>query len=102
MQIDIPNTNQISLPKIYPTNVILIPPKIQDKNLNKRAMLNPKNILFLLKVGVITKIKNKAYKYQYGEVGFESKVSSKLVSIELLTEPENIFFSNQVAVENAT
>lgn len=51
----------------------------------------------LLKVGVTRKMKNSAYKYQYGAVGCRSSVSPR-PPIWSLTLLENIFFSTHVAV----
>ena len=54
---------------------------------------------FLLIVGTIKNIKNKVYRYQYGERGCTNRSYHKLFT-SVLTEPENITFSTHVIVEN--
>ena len=52
-------------------------------------------------VVVTKKIKNNAYRYQYGEVGCKSNVSPN-PPIWSFTLPENTVFNTHVAVEKVT
>ena len=95
----IPITNQISFERMYEITCTPSPPKI-PKALKVSATLKPINaIVLLLNVGVIKNKKNKAYKYQYGDVGWRNSVSPN-PPISLFTDEENKVFKTHVAREN--
>lgn len=68
---------------------------LKTKDINKTIM----RCFLSLKVGVIKNTKNKAYKYQKGEIGFK-KIDVKNPSALLFTEPEKTTFIVHVRVEN--
>ena len=66
------------------------------------ATIKPIIATFILEnVGVTTKIKNNAYKYQYGAVGWQNIVS-KNPPIWLFTSLENTVFNTHVTLEKVT
>lgn len=75
------------------------PPMI-PRTFNTVAIANPTPaIVLFLNVGVTKKIKNSAYKYQYGDAGWRNSVSNKPPILSLV-EPENTVFKSHVAKEN--
>ena len=55
--------------------------------------------LLFLKVGVIKKMKKRAYKYQYGDVGFKNSVSN-ILPTSLFPAPEKNVLISHVAIVN--
>lgn len=75
------------------------PPKI-PRALKANAIIKPIIAMLLLRnVGVIKNRKNKAYKYQYGDVGWRNSVSPN-PPISLFTDDENKVFKTHVTREN--
>ena len=73
-------------------------PPVKIRPFAANATTNPTAAAFtLLKVGVTRKMKNNAYRYQYGAVGWKNNVSPR-PPIWSLTLLENTFFSTHVAV----
>lgn len=70
------------------------------RTFNTVAIANPTPaIVLFLNVGVIKKIKNNAYKYQYGDTGWRNSVSNK-PPISSFVALEKTVFRNHVAKEN--
>lgn len=76
------------------------PPKISRVLKLNAAIMPPTAMDLFRNVGVIKNKKNKAYKYQYGDVGWKNSVSPK-PPISVLTDEENKIFKIHVAKEKA-